>query len=125
MREALHSIFKGGKHSVDSRIMKEVVAGILLCLMSMPFVTVEACNKANNGPLMLTPFIENGDLETGRHRARVKDPINGIGSLPFESYSGYITVNESSGSNMFFWFFPAMVRTVCSVFIYSYQGRGR
>ena len=92
--------------------MRQEVAGILLCLVLKAFVTVESSNKTINGPLMLTPFIENGDLETGRQRARVKDPIDGIGALPFESYSGYITVNESLGSNMFFWFFQAMVRTV-------------
>ena len=92
--------------------MREFVAEILLCLILKAFVAVQACNKANSGPLMLTSFIENGDLETGRQQARVKDPIDGIGPLPFESYSGYITTNQSSGSNMFFWFFPAMVRIV-------------
>ena len=37
------------------------------------------------------------------------DPLDGIGVLPFESYAGYITTNESTNSNIFFWFFPAIV----------------
>jgi vitellogenic carboxypeptidase-like protein len=31
--------------------------------------------------------------------------VSGIGN--FTSYSGYFTVNETTGSNMFFWYFPA------------------
>ena len=32
----------------------------------------------------------------------------GVGEQP-ESYSGFITVDKSHNSNMFFWFFPATV----------------
>ena len=34
--------------------------------------------------------------------------VTGLGME--ESYAGYLTVNESADSNMFFWFFPAQER---------------
>ena len=51
----------------------------------------------------------SGDYKTAQHLANVTDPLDGIGVLPFESYAGYITTNESTNSNIFFWFFPAIV----------------
>jgi len=39
--------------------------------------------------------------------ARALSEVKGVGELP--SYSGFFTVNETYGSNMFFWFFPAQV----------------
>ena len=59
--------------------------------------------------LFLTPFIEGGQLEAGRLQAKVTGPLDGLGMLPFESYSGFITTKNSTNSNMFFWFFPATV----------------
>ncbi|CAN7949005.1 unnamed protein product, partial [Ixodes hexagonus] len=56
-------------------------------------------------PLYLTPLIEKGQLDKAKAMSRV-------GSLGFvkdvPSYSGFLTVNPALGSNMFFWFFPAM-----------------
>ena len=61
-------------------------------------------------PLFLTPLIESGDIENARNLARVVDPLPGLNAEDTpESYSGFITVDESLGSNMFFWFFPATV----------------
>jgi len=43
--------------------------------------------------------------------AKVTLPLDGLdqpGDQP-ESYSGFITVDKSYDSNMFFWFFPATV----------------
>ena len=47
----------------------------------------------------------------------------------FPSYSGFFTVNETYGSNMFFWFFPAQVCLLSErmivdhymIFYYSFQ----
>lgn len=39
--------------------------------------------------------------------ARALSEVKGVGEFP--SYSGFFTVNETYGSNMFFWFFPAQV----------------
>nr|AKO90272.1 cathepsin A3 [Tigriopus japonicus] len=57
--------------------------------------------------LYLTPYIQNGDLDTARNLARVVDPLDGLDNDELESYSGFITVNEETDSHMFFWFFPA------------------
>jgi vitellogenic carboxypeptidase-like protein len=50
-------------------------------------------------PLILSKYLN--DPETGRKLSEV----NGVGS--YRSYAGYFTVNETFGSNMFFWYFPA------------------
>ena len=60
-------------------------------------------------PLFLTPYIMSGDYITAQQLANVTAPLDGVGVLPFESYSGYITINNSTNSNIFFWFFPATV----------------
>ena len=60
-------------------------------------------------PLYLTPYIHSGNIELGRELARVVGPMEGIDIAKIESYSGFITTNPETESNMFFWFFPAMV----------------
>merc|ERR1719516_580428 len=58
-------------------------------------------------PLYLTPYIESGDLETGREMARVDSSLlMGLDS-EIESYSGFLTTDPANNGNMFFWFFPA------------------
>ncbi|KAM3822176.1 putative serine carboxypeptidase CPVL isoform 3-T6 [Vipera latastei] len=57
-------------------------------------------------PLFLTPYIESGKIEEGRQLSLVEH-------LPgpyVKSYSGYLTVNKTHNSNLFFWFFPAQVQ---------------
>ncbi|KAM6450181.1 putative serine carboxypeptidase CPVL isoform 1-T2 [Liasis olivaceus] len=57
-------------------------------------------------PLFLTPYIESGKTEEGRQ-------LSMVGLLPgpsVKSYSGYLTVNKTHNSNLFFWFFPAQVQ---------------
>jgi hypothetical protein len=56
--------------------------------------------------LILTPYIEAGNIEEARELSAVKgDPIPD--DIP--SYSGFFTVNKTYNSNLFFWFFPAEV----------------
>lgn len=59
-------------------------------------------------PLFLTPLIENGKIEEARGKAVVQHKEMGDVS----SYSGYLTVNKAYNSNLFFWFFPAMVSNI-------------
>ncbi|RWS24146.1 uncharacterized protein B4U80_08132, partial [Leptotrombidium deliense] len=54
--------------------------------------------------LFLTPLIESGDLEKGKQLSRVCDKHFECGG---ESYSGYLTVNQTFNSNLFFWFFKS------------------
>lgn len=63
-------------------------------------------SKDNGDPLFLTPLIKSGKFEEARSKAKVI----GLPNAPeVESYSGYLTVNETINSNMFFWFFPSKV----------------
>ncbi|XP_077483067.1 venom serine carboxypeptidase-like isoform X2 [Amblyomma americanum] len=56
-------------------------------------------------PLFLTPLIEAGKYDEALEESRV----GSLGDVPdVLGYSGFITVNEQLGSNLFFWFFPAM-----------------
>lgn len=53
--------------------------------------------------LILTPYVKSGEVWKARRLARVNpDPF-----LNVTSFSGYLTVNESLNSNLWFWFFPA------------------
>ena len=55
-------------------------------------------------PLFLSPLIEAGQTEQARNLSLVR----GL-NLPHKvvSHSGFITVNKTANSNLFFWFFPA------------------
>ena len=61
-------------------------------------------------PLYLTPYIREGNVELARNLSKVTDLLDGltIEEQP-ESFSGFITVNSDTDSNMFFWFIPATV----------------
>lgn len=61
-------------------------------------------------PLHLTPYIREGKLAEGRKLAEVRS-LPGNEKIQLKSYSGYLTVNDEHDSNMFFWFFPALVRS--------------
>ena len=65
----------------------------LLCLSN--------CGRDAGEPLYLTPYIERGQVEEGRSAAAVKE-LPGAGSN-HGGFSGFLTVNASSGSNSFFW----------------------
>ncbi|KAG8139139.1 putative serine carboxypeptidase CPVL-like protein [Naja naja] len=54
-------------------------------------------------PLFLTPYIESGKTEEGRQLSLVEH----FPGPNVKSYSGYLTVNMTYNSNLFFWFFPA------------------
>ncbi|XP_013864126.1 putative serine carboxypeptidase CPVL, partial [Austrofundulus limnaeus] len=56
-------------------------------------------------PLFLTPYLEKGAIDEARK-------LSLVGNLPganVKSYSGYLTVNKQFNSNLFFWFFPALM----------------
>uniref|UniRef100_A0A0C9R6U3 Putative secreted carboxypeptidase n=1 Tax=Amblyomma americanum TaxID=6943 RepID=A0A0C9R6U3_AMBAM len=58
----------------------------------------------DSGPLFLTPFIKNCSFDEARNQSRVnlfQEKAN------VTAYSGYITVNETTGSNLFFLFIEA------------------
>ncbi len=56
---------------------------------------------------LITQAKVSGNMSDVRDLARVVDPLPSVGTLIPEHYAGYITVNESTNGNIFFWFFPA------------------
>ncbi|XP_072139294.1 probable serine carboxypeptidase CPVL isoform X1 [Mobula birostris] len=66
-----------------------------------PVVDVDPGN-----PLFLTPYLESGQIE----KARELSLVGPLGGPMVKSYSGYLTVNKTCNSNLFFWFFPAQTR---------------
>ena len=68
--------------------------------------------EGNNfgSPLFLSPYIARGAVEEGREAAQVKPLKKNV-----KSFSGFLTVNETTNSNMFFWYFPSEVSVQRSV----------
>lgn len=60
---------------------------------------------ANDGPLILTPYITSGEIQLAQQLSEV----DSLHHYHRKSYSGYFTVNATDNSNMFFWFFPAEI----------------
>ncbi|XP_059568641.1 probable serine carboxypeptidase CPVL isoform X2 [Myotis daubentonii] len=76
--------------------------------------------KGNAGqPLFLTPYIEAGKVKQGRR-------LSAVASFPgqhqVESYAGFLTVNSTYNSNLFFWFFPALVDSETAPVVLWLQG---
>jgi len=59
--------------------------------------------------LFLTPIIKAGNISEARSAAEVKDLIP---NDYVKSYTGFITVNKTFNTNLFFWYFPAAVSSV-------------
>lgn len=56
------------------------------------------------GPLFLTPLIKSGRILEAQNLSLVRSFYAGV-----TSYSGFITVRDDYNSNLFFWYFPAVV----------------
>ncbi|XP_062517505.1 probable serine carboxypeptidase CPVL [Corticium candelabrum] len=67
-------------------------------------------------PLFLTPLLMSNKTAEAREASKV----NGIG--PNLSYSGFLTTNETTGNNLFFWFFPAMNGNIKAPILMWLQG---
>ncbi|KAM9806387.1 probable serine carboxypeptidase CPVL [Syngnathus typhle] len=69
-------------------------------------LNVSSLNGVDPGaPLFLTPYLEKGAIDEARK-------LSAVGELPgqnVKSYAGYLTVNKKYNSNLFFWFFPALL----------------
>ncbi|XP_003748417.1 probable serine carboxypeptidase CPVL [Galendromus occidentalis] len=62
-------------------------------------------SSAEQSPLLLTPLISRNELLRARNLSLVGS-LDGCDNP--ETYSGYLTVNETTNANLFFWFIPAM-----------------
>ncbi|KAJ6644320.1 Venom serine carboxypeptidase [Pseudolycoriella hygida] len=81
-----------------------VLVGVSQCTVNPYPRFKEYSDGGDTGePLFLTEYIENGRIELAKNLSLVNhDDMKWV-----QSYSGYLTVNKTVGSNMFFWFFPA------------------
>uniref|UniRef100_A0A1L8EID7 Carboxypeptidase n=1 Tax=Haematobia irritans TaxID=7368 RepID=A0A1L8EID7_HAEIR len=90
-----------------------------------PYPRFKAFNDGGNPgePLFLTPLIR--DTTIPREFIQKKAQVNGTQYHKVESYSGFLTVNPSFNSNMFFWYFPAEVdRAYAPVVLWLQGGPG-
>lgn len=65
--------------------------------------------QGDESPLFLTELINSGQIDKARELAKVGE-LSESTDLERESYSGLVTVDSEKNSNLFFWFFPAIVR---------------
>lgn len=72
------------------------------------FVVCEVPSVDNGTALILTPYIEKGQILEAREASRVNPDV----FLGVESYSGFFTVNKTYDSNIFFWYFPVQNKPV-------------
>lgn len=74
-----------------------------ICLITS-FLHCSTASESNG--LFLTPLIEAGKINEAQKLAQVRNIIPNDNVL---SYSGFITVNKEYNTNLFFWYFPAIV----------------
>ena len=68
-------------------------------------------------PLFLSPLLAKGQWKLAQQLAKVNGGTFGKAVANVESYSGYLTVNSPDcKSNLFFWYFPAMVSILFGLF---------
>lgn len=65
---------------------------------------VDIGNEDVGEPLILTPLINSGQIKEAQRLSKVQNLTDEVAS-----FSGYFTVNPKYNSNMFFWYFPAVV----------------
>nr|XP_018897587.1 PREDICTED: venom serine carboxypeptidase-like [Bemisia tabaci] len=65
-------------------------------------VPVTTSGLTNDDALFLTPYIEKGQIDRGQNLAKVPPMLKNV-----ESFAGYLTVNKSTDSNLFFWLFKS------------------
>ncbi|CAH1392266.1 unnamed protein product [Nezara viridula] len=80
------------------------ISGYHTLLNPYPRIRTIPFNGDADDPLFLTPYIEEGKIQEGQAASKVELPFTNV-----TSYTGYLTVNKTFNSNLFFWYFPAEV----------------
>ncbi|CAM4835959.1 unnamed protein product [Rotaria magnacalcarata] len=86
-------------------------------LANVPQTPIQT-NDDPGQPLFLSPYIESGQIDQARNLSRV----NLQPDYSYPSYSGYLTVNKTLQSNLFFWFFPAQSGNASAPVVVWLQG---
>lgn len=79
---------------------------IIIIINFLLILSEDVSSISNCDPLILTPYIETHRIDEARNLSSVRNLPN---APEMTSYSGFLTVNKQFESNLFFWFFPAMV----------------
>ncbi|XP_045537899.1 probable serine carboxypeptidase CPVL, partial [Papilio machaon] len=75
---------------------------IVVLTLAFKYIDSSGTYKNHENPLILTPYIERGEVEKARSLSK-NDPTV---YKNIKSYSGFINVNETEDWNLFFWYFP-------------------
>ncbi len=91
-----------------TRFLKLIVMFLILSFSAVIFIQIVITISSNLScdQLILTQYVESNRISEARKLSAVQYLPN---APKLESYSGYLTVNKQYNSNLFFWFFPAMV----------------
>uniref|UniRef100_A0A6M2E6H5 Putative serine carboxypeptidase n=1 Tax=Amblyomma tuberculatum TaxID=48802 RepID=A0A6M2E6H5_9ACAR len=84
-----------------------------LCACLLLVGTLQPCSASHHltsgpadpNPLFLTPWIRNHSYDEARNKSKVE--LFKLYNVTANAYSGYITVNKTTGSNLFFLFVEA------------------
>jgi hypothetical protein len=72
----------------------------------------------NMEKLFLTPLIKSGKIIEAQEQAKdnaVAAHLKSSANKKLSSYSGFLTINQTTNSNLFFWFFPALVSLTITI----------
>lgn len=72
-------------------------------------------------PLILTPFLENGQIDQAKDLAQVRGISEDLG---IQTYSGFFTVNKTYDSNLFFWYAPSKFSPDAPLILWLQGGPG-
>lgn len=90
---------------MNHHIKVSLLLVFLCCIIAAPGQNLRSFTVDDTGDaLFLTPLIEVGAIDLARSLAQV-GPLPGDDGL--WSYAGFLTVNKTYNSNLYFWFFPA------------------
>lgn len=89
------------KHLCGNQKKNRLTFIYYIVLYSFKYIDSSGTIKSHENPLILTPYIEGGEIEKARSLSK-NDPIY----KNIKSYSGFINVNDTEDWNLFFWYFP-------------------
>ncbi|KAK0051266.1 serine carboxypeptidase CPVL [Biomphalaria pfeifferi] len=76
----------------------------LIVLVCLGHSHPQSQQQTSSGPLLLTPYLDRGDVGLARNLSLVRFRPPTIVPL---SYAGYLTVDRGVRNHLFFWFFPS------------------
>ncbi|CAG7785900.1 unnamed protein product [Allacma fusca] len=89
------------------------ITPIRICILAVALLYSSFVEGAleEHSELFLTPLIKSGDLAKAKELSadHMKNfHIKSSTNEKLQSFSGYLNVNDTTNSNLFFWFFPAL-----------------